>query len=51
VAGTFSFGLMETLTGSMRASVLSIIIFFITGLVFFLIIIGIERREPISSKV
>jgi UMF1 family MFS transporter len=45
VAGTFSFGLMETLTGSMRASVLSIIIFFIIGLVFFLFLIGIESRE------
>jgi UMF1 family MFS transporter len=48
VAGTFSFGLMETLTGSMRASVLSIILFFITGLIFFIIILVIESRERLA---
>ena len=35
VAGTFAFGIIETITGSMRYSVLSIAIFFVTGLFFY----------------
>lgn len=36
VIGTFSFGLIEGLTGSMRASVLALIVFFIVGFVLLL---------------
>ncbi len=36
VAGTFSFGIIEAITGSMRYSVLAIAIFFIIGLAFLL---------------
>ncbi|MCK9617058.1 MAG: MFS transporter [Lentimicrobiaceae bacterium] len=39
VAGTFSFGIIEALTGSMRNSVLAIILFFAVGLVFLLLLI------------
>jgi MFS transporter, UMF1 family len=38
VVGTFSFGIIEQVTGSMRYSVLSIGLFFITGLVFMLML-------------
>ncbi len=44
VAGTFSFGLIETITGSMRASVLSIISFFLVGMVFFIWLMFLESR-------
>ena len=39
VAGTFSFGIIEIISGSMRYSVLAIAIFFIIGLVFLLMLI------------
>ncbi len=39
VAGTFSFGIIEALTGSMRYSVLAIIIFFVLGLIFMLMLL------------
>lgn len=39
VGGTFSFGIIEALTGSMRYSVLAITTFFIVGLVFMLILV------------
>ena len=39
VAGTFSFGIIEVITGSMRYSVLAIAIFFIIGLVFLLLLL------------
>jgi len=39
VAGTFSFGIIEALTGSMRYSVLAITLFFAIGLVFLLLLI------------
>jgi MFS transporter, UMF1 family len=38
VVGTFSFGIIEQVTGSMRYSVLSIGLFFITGLIFMLML-------------
>jgi UMF1 family MFS transporter len=38
VGGTFSFGIIEAITGSMRFSVLGIIAFFIIGLAFMLIL-------------
>jgi len=43
VAGTFSFGFIEMITGSMRYSILAISIFFILGMVFLFIIYNIER--------
>jgi MFS transporter, UMF1 family len=39
VGGTFSFGIIEAITGSMRFSVLAIISFFIIGLIFMLILL------------
>ncbi|HWR99101.1 MAG TPA: MFS transporter [Prolixibacteraceae bacterium] len=39
VAGTFSFGIIEAMTGSMRYSVLAITIFFGIGLLFFVILL------------
>ena len=40
VAGTFSFGIIEVLTGSMRYSVLAIALFFIIGLFFLLVLLS-----------
>lgn len=42
VAGTFSFGIIEVLTGSMRFSVLAIALFFVIGLFFLLLLQGKE---------
>jgi len=42
VAGTFSFGIIEVMTGSMRYSVLAIAIFFVIGLFFLLMLL---RRD------
>jgi UMF1 family MFS transporter len=42
VAGTFSFGIIEVVTGSMRYSVLAIAIFFAIGLTFLLILLKKE---------
>jgi UMF1 family MFS transporter len=39
VGGTFSFGIIEAITGSMRFSVLAIIVFFIIGLIFMLVLL------------
>jgi UMF1 family MFS transporter len=44
VGGTFSFGIIEALTGSMRYSVLAITFFFIIGLIFMLILL--RRHQP-----
>lgn len=44
VLGTFMFGIIEAITGSMRYSVLSITIFFVLGLVSFLLLVG--RTKP-----
>lgn len=43
VAGTFSFGMIEALTGSMRYSVLAIAAFFVIGIVFLSITLKFER--------
>ena len=40
VAGTFSFGIIEALTGSMQNSVMAIALFFILSMVFFAILLG-----------
>lgn len=48
VAGTFSFGIIEALTGSMKNSVLAIIVFFLIGLCFLTILIfkqTLQARE------
>lgn len=47
VAGTFSFGVIEALTGSMRFSVLAITVFFILSLFFMLLL---YRRTRIDAK-
>lgn len=47
VGGTFSFGIIEALTGSMRYSVLAITIFFLIGLVFMLILLKEQRRAQL----
>jgi MFS transporter, UMF1 family len=39
VGGTFSFGIIEAITGSMRFSVLAIIVFFIIGLLFMMLLL------------
>jgi UMF1 family MFS transporter len=44
VGGTFSFGIIEALTGSMRYSVLAITIFFIIGLVFMLVLLRKQQQ-------
>jgi len=46
VGGTFSFGAIEAVTGSMRHSVLAIIVFFAVGLAFMLVLLRSERRPP-----
>ena len=45
VAGTFSFGVIEALTGSMRYSVLAITAFFILSLLFMALLFSRTRRE------
>ena len=45
VAGTFSFGLIEAITGSMRFSVLAITVFFILSLFFMLLLYRNTRIE------
>jgi len=45
IGGTFSFGIIEAITGSMRFSVLGIISFFVIGLVFMLILL---RKQKIA---
>ncbi|MBN2814314.1 MAG: MFS transporter, partial [Bacteroidales bacterium] len=44
VGGTFSFGIIEAITGSMRYSVLAITSFFIVGLVFMLALMRDQQR-------
>ncbi len=46
VAGTFSFGIIEAMTGSMRFSVLAITIFFGIGLSFLLVLLMRQRTNP-----
>jgi MFS transporter, UMF1 family len=48
VAGTFSFGIIEAITGSMRYSVLAISIFFVIGIVFLLMLL-VHRRKHGSN--
>ncbi len=43
VAGLFSFGIIEAITGNMKDSVLSVVSFFIVGLTFLLIVWRLEK--------
>lgn len=49
VAGTFSFGIIEAITGSMRYSVLAISVFFMLGLVFFLLLVPHYNKNNQSA--
>jgi len=44
VAGTFSFGIIEALTGSMRYSVLAITTFFVIGFIFLMLLLRKEKQ-------
>lgn len=48
-AGTFSFGIIEAITGNMRASVVAIAIFFIIGLFFILTIPKTSHKDLVIS--
>lgn len=43
VGGTFCFGIIEALTGSMRNSILALIVFFVFGIFFLLLVIRKEK--------
>ncbi len=45
VLGTASYGMIEELTGSMRNSVLALILFFVIGLIFLLRALRLQQRE------
>jgi UMF1 family MFS transporter len=45
-AGTFSFGIIEAITGSMRYSVIAIGIFFLIALVFMLLLVMRKKIHP-----
>jgi UMF1 family MFS transporter len=47
VGGTFSFGIIEAITGSMRYSVLAISIFFMISLVFMMILVGKQQKSEL----
>ncbi|MCX6566853.1 MAG: MFS transporter [Candidatus Aminicenantes bacterium] len=49
VAGTFSFGIIEALTGNMRYSILVIAVFFVFGMGFFFRLLFIEKAEAQQS--
>ena len=50
VIGTLSFGVIGQITGSMRNSILSLIVFFILGLGFLLTLRGKTLREPFGPS-
>ena len=50
VAGTFSFGIIEALTGNMRNSVLAITLFFAVGLAFLFRLMVVERRPAAAES-
>jgi MFS transporter, UMF1 family len=51
VAGTFSFGVIEAITGSMRYSVLAITVFFVLSLFFMFLLYSRQAREETENKV
>lgn len=50
VAGTFSFGIIEAITGSMRYSVLAIAVFFILGTIFLLLTMRFQKQSNSGLK-
>ncbi len=50
VIGMFTFGLLEEITGSMRNSVLAIMIFFIIGLIFLFITISAQKKSNLQQS-
>ena len=51
VAGTFSFGIIEAITGSMRFSVLAIAVFFILGTIFLLLTMRVQHHNNLNSSI
>lgn len=51
VLGLFSFGLIEQLTGSMRKSVLTVLVFFVIGGIILYIALAIAKKKKIQSSV
>ena len=51
VIGLFSFGFIELLTGSMRMSVLAVLVFFVIGGIILYIALNIAKRENIQASV
>ena len=51
VIGMFTFALLEELTGSMRNSVLAIMIFFIIGLILLFITISAQKKSSLQQQV
>ena len=49
VCGTFAFGAIEILTGSMRNSILSVVLFFAVGLVFMLLLLKLVITRPAEA--
>jgi UMF1 family MFS transporter len=49
VGGTFSFGIIEALTGNLRYSVLGVMFFFCISLIF-LIILYVNQKKAVSSE-
>jgi len=47
VMGTFSFGLIEQLTGGMRNSILALTVYFLIGIVF-LLMVSIEKKKEVA---
>jgi UMF1 family MFS transporter len=47
VGGTFSFGIIEAITGSMRYSVLAITFFFVIGLIFMLVLLKMQQSSKL----
>lgn len=50
VAGTFSFGIIEAITGSMRFSVMAIAVFFILGAIFLLFTMRVQNQSNVDPK-
>ncbi|MCB0700595.1 MAG: MFS transporter [Chitinophagales bacterium] len=51
VLGLFSFGLIEHITGSMRNSVLAVLVFFVIGGIILYIALSIAKKENIQASV
>ena len=49
VIGTFSFGYIAQVTGSMRNSILALIVFFILGLIFLFTLRGKKLRDDVTT--